>query len=312
VHANSQGEGVTVGLIDTGVDASHPDLAGSILPGVDLSASGAPDGRRDGDGHGTGMAGLVVAHGSALGIAPKARILPIRMTLSSVIASDVPPAIDWAVTHGAQVVSLALSVPDTRELAAAVTRALAANVVIVAAAGNKPDDAGVGYPAAYEGVIAAAGVGRDGQHADVSVAGPPIVLAAPAVDIISTLPGGGYSIGVGTSAATAIIAGAAALVRSKYPDLSAREVYHRLTATADDKGAPGRDIEYGYGIVNPLKALTADVPPLTASPTGGSAQPPGPNLPTRTVLIGAIIGLLLVAAAASVAFLVARRRSSTT
>src|SRR5690606_39806474 len=107
--------------------------------------------------------------------------------------------------------------------------------------------------AAYPGVIAAVGVGRDGNHAEISVTGPQAVLAAPAVDIVSTTTtfGGrnGYSIGTGTSNATAIIAGAAALVRSRFPELSAAEVVHRLTATADDRGAPGRDPEYGYGIV---------------------------------------------------------------
>lgn len=156
--------------------------------------------------------------------------------------------------------------------------ALKADVVVVAAAGNRPEATRVEWPAAYPGVIAAAGVDRDGNHAEVSVTGPEVVLAAPAVDIVSTNKLGEtrYSTGTGTSSATAIIAGAAALVRAKYPDLSAAEVVHRLTATAVDKGPPGRDELYGYGVLDLVAALTADVPPMP-SPTAAS-QTTGPNL----------------------------------
>jgi type VII secretion-associated serine protease mycosin len=309
-HAISKGEGVIVAVIDTGVDASHPDLAGSILPGVDLSGVTATAGGPDIDGHGTAMAGLIVAHGSALGIAPAARVLPIRDGVSYVDARNVSPAIDWAVAHGAKVLSLSLGIPNTPELSAAVKRALDADVVVVAGVGNKPESAGVGYPAAYDGVIAAAGVDRNGQHAEISVVGFPVVLAAPAVNIISTGPSNTYRQGTGTSDATAIIAGAAALVRSEYPRLSAKEVYHRLTATADDKGPPGRDIEYGYGVVNLVKALTADVPPLTpsATPRSDAAEDKGSSLPTRTVLIGAIVAVALAAAGATLTILLTRRR----
>ncbi len=146
------------------------------------------------------------------------------------------------------------------------------------------------------------GVDRNGNHASVSVTGPQAVLAAPAVEITSTdiRTGGhnGYRVATGTSDATAIIAGAAALVRSRFPTMSAADVVHRLTATADDKGPPGRDDEYGYGVVNLVKALTADVAPLTpsATPTAVAAQPsPGDN---RT-------GLLIIAVAAGLVILTA-------
>src|SRR5690606_19313255 len=116
------------------------------------------------------------------------------------------------------------------------------DIVVVAGVGNAPESSTVGYPAAYPGVVAAAGVDKNGDRAAVSVTGPQTVLAAPAVDIVSTglrtNGRSGYSIGTGTSNATAIIAGAAALVRSRFPELSAAEVVHRLTATADDRGAP--------------------------------------------------------------------------
>jgi subtilisin family serine protease len=111
--------------------------------------------------------------------------------------------------------------------------------------------------------------------------------------------GGGYRRNSGTSDATAIIAGVAALVRSKFPELSAREVIHRMTATAIDKGKPGRDEEYGFGIVNPVGALTADVPPLSESPSSGApttgAQPSQPKEDGSPAL-GWIIAALLAAA----------------
>lgn len=120
----------------------------------------------------------------------------------------------------------------------------------------------MGYPATEKGVIAVGGINRNGEHAAVSVTGPEIDVVAPAVDIYSTSYDGKYSKGTGTSSATAIVAGAVALIRSKYPDLPAQEVAHRLTATAIDKGPPGRDDEYGYGVIDLVAALTADVPPL--------------------------------------------------
>jgi subtilisin family serine protease len=107
----------------------------------------------------------------------------------------------------------------------------------------------------------------------LSVTGEAVAIAAPGVDIYSTSTNNNYSKGSGTSAATAIVAGAAALVRSKYPELSAHEVVHRLTATATDKGTPGRDEQYGYGVLNLVAALTADVPPLSASAAPPATSP---------------------------------------
>jgi subtilisin family serine protease len=137
------------------------------------------------------------------------------------------------------------------------------------------------------------------------------VLAAPAVDIVSTNTGGGYFKGFGTSDATAIIAGVAALVRSKFPELSAREVVHRMTSTAIDKGKPGRDDEYGFGIVNPVGALTADVPPLESSPASSSptvgAQPsPGPKNTGSSALVWVLGGVLLAAAGVGAAIAIRR------
>jgi type VII secretion-associated serine protease mycosin len=321
VHQITQGEGVTVAVVDTGVD-SHPDLDGNVLPGGDVTIGGT-DGREDLVGHGTAMAGLIAAHGRGssgiLGIAPKARILPVRNDAGGKTGGVyVDGGIRWAVQHGAKVICASYGAPNSAEARQEVQDALSHDVVIVAAVGNRPEVTTVAYPAAYPGVVAAAGVDRAGNHTDISVAGQEVVLAAPAADVISTGEFGKYSTGQGTSNATAIIAGAAALVRAKYPQLSAREVIHRLTATADDKGPPGRDPEYGYGVLNIVAALTADVPPLPASPSPAGAQPSistpssqatrpdNGTSPVVLILVG--LGLLLVAAAGATTYLLRRNR----
>jgi type VII secretion-associated serine protease mycosin len=322
-HRYSQGEGIVVGVVDTGVDGSHPDLAGNVLPGGDFVPNGG-DGRTDLDGHGTVMAGLIAAHGQgqfgALGIAPKAQILPVRISVDNG-SPQVGNGIAWASEHGARVICAAFGGPDSPALQYEIRQAQAADVVVVAAVGNRPQSVEIGFPAAYEGVVAAAGVDKAGGHADVSVIGDRVVLSAPAVDIISTELYRRYSTGTGTSNATAIIAGAAALVRAKYPQLSAREVVHRLTATADDKGPPGRDPEYGYGVVNLVAALTAEVPPLPVSPQpstsatkpsahASSTQGAPPQPSNRIPLIAIGLGLLLAAAAGASAIIWTLNRRS--
>ncbi|MEU8422495.1 S8 family serine peptidase [Micromonospora sp. NPDC048835] len=283
----SQGEGITVAVPDTGV-YPHPDLAGNLLRGIDLTnGGGGGDGKADQNSHGTGMAGLIAAHGQeggrgAKGIAPKAKVLPIVSSgADNQSSADIlGRAIEYAVSSGAGVISISSAGGSSPALRRAIREALLANVVVVAAAGNRPGDTEVGYPASEDGVLAVGGVDKFGVHATVSVTGPEVDVVAPAVDIYSTSIDGKYRKGTGTSDATAIVAGAAALIRSKYPHLPAREVAHRLTATAIDKGAPGRDDEYGYGVIDLVAALTADVPPLgfesVSAPAGaGSATATG-------------------------------------
>jgi subtilisin family serine protease len=309
----SEGEGVTVGVVDTGVDASHPDLAGNILPGLTVPPA-TSDPHIDVDGHGTKMAGLIAAHGRAIGVAPKAKILPIKQQDTS-LGGGFGGGIRLAVDHGATVLCLAYGVQDDPTMRKDVEYAIQKDVVVIAAVGNTNAAVVEGFPAGYPGVVGAAGTDRNGNHAAISVVSVNADLAAPAVDIYSTdsLYGSsnGYRTGSGTSDSTAIIAGAAALVRAKFPKLSAVEVIHRLTATADDKGPPGRDDEYGYGVVNLVKALTADVPPLTPSATPPATQAVQPA-PAKTGPPLALIGVIVVAVlgAAFVAVGLARRRAT--
>ncbi len=308
-HRYSDGTGVLVAVLDSGVDATHPDLAGNVVAGTDVQPGASDDGRVDTDGHGTAMAGLIAAHGhgpgssdGVLGIAPHATILPVKD--GGALTSAIPAAVDWAVAHGAEVISISQAgdAGDPTEQRA-ITNAIAHNVVVVAGVGNTPGTS-VQYPAAYPGVLAVAAIDQQGNHADFSLTGPQVVLSAPGVKVTHPWLEHGYARSDGTSDATAIVAGVVALVRAKYPNLSATEVVHRLTATAIDKGAPGRDEEYGYGIVNPVGALTADVPPLTQpSPSQTPSQPDQPG-PTRTnpwVFVAIGVGLLILAAVGLVA-----------
>lgn len=283
-HKISQGEGVTVAVIDTGVDP-HPDLSNNLLSGTVTYPGESGDGRKDVDpgAHGTKMAGLIAAHGrgnkGALGIAPKAKILPVRDSEDLYKGSPdyTAEGIRWAISKKANVISISGGGTSSSQLRAAIEEALRSDIVVVAAAGNSPQDTLVIFPAGYEGVVAVGATDTKGNHADISVTGKKVVISAPGVGIYSTSRNGGYRTSNGTSNSTAIVAGAAALIRSKYPDLSAKEVVHRLTATADDKGAPGRDEEYGYGVLDIVAALTADVPPLE-----GDAQPTGAATPEPT------------------------------
>ncbi|MFG1937311.1 type VII secretion-associated serine protease mycosin [Micromonospora tulbaghiae] len=316
-HVISEGDGVTVAVPDTGIDP-HPDLRENLLAGTDLSGKG--DGRQDHDGHGTSMAGLIGAHGQpdhsgALGVAPRAKLLPIRTRLvnGKGSADELAASVEWAVANHADVISISAVAGATSRLQGAIRSALEAEIVVVAAVGNQPEDRTVGYPASEPGVIGVGGIDRSGIHASISATGPEIDIVAPAVDIYSTSYDGKYSKGTGTSSATAIVAGAAALIRSKYPNLPAQEVAHRLTATAVDKGPPGRDDQYGYGVIDLVAALTADVPPLGFESSNVTPPASAEAAPDKGDSAGTIRGLatlgVLVAAGGGYLFWRRRRRA---
>ncbi|TDC72567.1 peptidase S8, partial [Micromonospora sp. KC606] len=295
-HRITKGRGVTVAVIDSGVDPNVPDLRGQVLPGHGIGADAAVDGRTDDDkvAHGTAMAGIIAGRGGGamrqLGIAPEAKILPIS-TGWDTDPDEVAKGIRWAVDHGADVINMSFSGSGagTPEQVAAVRYALEKNVVLVAAAGNtKQGDRGIGVPANIPGVIAVTGLGKNGAFFPGSTSGREAVLAAPMQDIISprptTVSANGFGVGSGTSEATAIASGVVALVRARYPDLDAANVVNRLIRTAQDRGPGGRDADFGFGAVDPLPALTRSVPAVTAHPLlaevpGGSAAPPDGSPP---------------------------------
>ncbi|WP_326828382.1 S8 family serine peptidase [Parafrankia elaeagni] len=280
------GEGVIVAIIDGGVDATHPKLRGQLLPGYGIGPDAAPDGLRDDDpdGHGTAMAGIVAARAdvgdpSVWGVAPKAKILPIS-TGAEADSEEVARAIRIAVDRGAGVISMSLgSVGEaTSREASAVRYALAHDVVVVASAGNtEPGDTEVNSPANIPGVIAVTGSDYRGRFWGGSVQGPEAVLAAPGPGIRAPVPvrvsSDGLDTGGGTSNSAAIVAGVAALVRSELSGLDGANVVNRLIRTALDMGPPGRDDRYGFGLVDPVAALTADIPRVAANPLLAAPAP---------------------------------------
>ncbi|MGW6916036.1 type VII secretion-associated serine protease mycosin [Kitasatospora sp. NPDC054939] len=268
----SQGEGVVVAVIDSGVSQSHQDLVGQVLPGADFSKAGT-DGRSDSDGHGTAMASLIAGrgHGSGagvMGLAPKAKILPIR--LSSENESSNPQqnglalAIRYAVDHGAKVISMSVGGASRFDSVqrSAVNYAVSKDVVLVAAAGNNGQENPVEYPAAFPGVVAVGAVDSKGTVWDRSTPGPETTLVGPGADVYhaSTKTASGYAVGEGTSGATAYVSATAALIRSKYPELSAGQVINRMikSATPPPDASPVPNSRYGYGILAPAKALEPD------------------------------------------------------
>lgn len=276
-HKITQGEGVTVAVIDSGVDHRHPDLKGVLLPGHNFS-EGRRDGWQDPTGHGTAMATLIAGRGhghqhrdGVLGIAPRTKVLPVRVKGSGPVASPraLEQGIEWAADHGADILSISLTDLERPGLEEAVRYAQQRGVLVIAAAGNTADgDREVMWPARYPGVVAVSGTDPDGNFTAASVSGRQVVLSAPATGIVTAGSGetGRYTVGTGTSSATAIVAGVAALVKARYPDLDAANLIHRLTATAEDRGPEGRDPRYGCGIVDPVAALTEPVPRTTADP----------------------------------------------
>lgn len=284
VHRISTGQGVVVAVIDSGVDASHPDLKGQVLPGV-RSDGGSGDGRADENGHGTHVAAVIAATNSGkngvLGVAPGAKILPIKASEGDEEAGyeAIAKGIRLAVDHGAKVINVSIAGPLAGEHLEAVEYALSKDVVIIAGAGNT--SAGhrtVQAPANIPGVIAVTGLDQRGDFWSGSAQGPEAVISAPAEEIVSadipTKSRSRYSVGDGTSDATAIVSGVAALIRSQYPNLDAANVINRIIRTADDAGPPGRDPQYGFGKINALRALTASVPEVTTNPLLARAEVP--------------------------------------
>ncbi|MEH0841404.1 type VII secretion-associated serine protease mycosin [Micromonospora sp. CPCC 205711] len=279
----STGRGVTVAVIDSGVDASHQDLVGQVLPGIDLvSPGGAAE--PDPVGHGTTVASLIAGRNDdrrgVVGLAPDARILPVRVLDDENRYDDaliVAKGVRWAVDNGARVINLSLGGGgDSPALAAALDYAFARDVVVVACTGNVATSTStkVWYPAREPGVIAVAGLERDSENLWAgSITGHATVLTAPATGLIGARPPGGYWGVQGTSFASPLVAATAALIRARYPQMSAGDVVNRLLVTAKDIGPAGRDDRFGYGLVDPVAALTADVPATHRNPLDDNASP---------------------------------------
>ncbi|PRY28213.1 type VII secretion-associated serine protease mycosin [Pseudosporangium ferrugineum] len=320
----TKGAGVTVAVLDTGVDARHPDLRGAVLPGRQ-TVQNKPAGNDDGVGHGTGIAGIIGGrgHGSGdgvLGIAPEAKILPVRPVNDSYFVAQ---GIRYAVAQGAKVINMSFETRASESLRAALREAAAADVVLVGAAGNEGDKGNEQeYPSAYPEVLTVGALQRNNKIAPFSNHGPQVDLAAPGVEIPAPAPEGRYVTLEGSSAAAAIVSGSAALIRAEHPDLSAAEVVARLTGTAIDRGAKGRDDFYGAGQLDLMAALTAPQPAASSSPPAGAngqtapnGQAAAPRPPDSTAddggglppLLFVAIGVVLLVVAGGVVLVLRRR-----
>ncbi|MFE6333151.1 type VII secretion-associated serine protease mycosin [Streptomyces sp. NPDC057806] len=327
----TKGEGITVAVLDTGVDDKHPDLAGNVLAGKDMVGFGAKRGDRAWARHGTAMAGIIAGHGhgygngdGVLGIAPEARILPVRVILEdgdparakarTTRGNALAEGIRWAADHGADVINLSLgddsksAHPEPAE-DEAVQYALRKGAVVVASAGNGGEKGDhISYPAAYPGVIAATAVDKFGTRASFSTRRWYATVSAPGVDVVIADPDRKYYEGWGTSAAAAFVSGAVALVKSAHPGLSPAQIKKLLEDTARNAPADGRDDSRGHGFVDPAAAIekAAGLKPAGLRAKGHRAEYFGPGPDTRAAsddatgwaapLAGGTGGVLLVAA----------------
>ncbi len=257
-HELSTGRGIKIAVIDTGVDADHPDLQGAIVETFD--ALGSKDPRPD--MHGTAIAGIIRARGLVLGVAPDATLLAVR-AFETAPRRGLPEstsfvllrALDWSVRHGANVLNLSFSGDRDPAMERIIAEAIRRNVILVAAAGNGGPKAAPSYPAAYPQVIAVtAHDSTDHLYAHAN-RGPYITVAAPGVDILVPILKHGHMFMSGTSMSSAYVAGIMALLLERAPNLSPERAARILMETAGDLGAPGRDDEFGAGRVDARAAL---------------------------------------------------------
>ncbi|GIG57055.1 type VII secretion-associated serine protease [Longispora fulva] len=328
----SRGTGVTVAVLDSGVDATQPLLNGRVQAGGNVLAGKDPKGSVDCVGHGTQVAGIIAGQPTPdlafHGVAPDVSILPIRVsedpdTIGASNRSATPAqfasAITTAVSAHARVIDISgVLYTDDAAVRAAISAAVAQNIVVVAAAGNHggPNDPNpTPYPAAYPGVLGVGAIDQAGNRWANSQHGTYVGLVAPGGAVPATQRGSGLVTVDGTSIAAAFVSGAAALVIARWPHLTGPEVIRRLEATASPAPGTAPSLEYGYGVVNPYAAVTEQLstpvpapvamPALTVPPVpaGQAAHEAAWARSTRIAMIlagVALVGVLVTAGAAVV------------
>ncbi|GAA2469881.1 type VII secretion-associated serine protease mycosin [Streptomyces mauvecolor] len=283
----STGKGMKVAVIDTGVDIKNPQLKGAVdaskgknLLQKDLKDTsgqplprGAENGTTDTVGHGTKVAGIIAARPAKgtgfVGLAPDATIIPVEQNDADGhgTAQTLADAIRYAIGVGADVINISQDTANAVEPAAtlkqAIDTALAQNIVVVASAGNDGLGGNVKqtYPASYPGVLAVAASDRNNERAAFSQSGEFVGVAAPGVDMVSTVPGGGHCADSGTSFSAPYVAGVAALIKAKHPKWTQREVVAQIEQTAE-RSVSGHDRLVGWGVIDPVRALTEDDHPI--------------------------------------------------
>lgn len=255
---------VTVGVIDTGIDGQHPDLAGQLVSGWDFINQRAypPDANYDQQGHGSHVAGIIGAVGNngvgITGVNWTCSLLPLKVFgAGGGAVSDLAQAVLWATDNQARVINMSLGGKSySQTYADAINYALAHNVTVVASMGNDGKTS-VNYPAAYQGVIAVGSTTAQDNISSFSTRGPHISVCSPGSQIYSTYNDDAYRTLSGTSMAAPQVAGACALLLSLRPVLTPQEIKTQLEETADDLGAPGFDETYGWGRINLQRLMGA-------------------------------------------------------
>jgi hypothetical protein len=279
VHRMAIGSNVLVAVIDSEIDGRHPELAGAVVDEFD--AIGNHDKPHV---HGTGMAGAIAAHRRLIGVAPGVRILAIHAFSSNgadsaqATSAHILMGIDWAIRKGAQVINMSFAGPDDPMLALALQKAHDKGIILIGAAGNLGPKSPPLYPGADPNVIAVTATDAKDQLLPQANQGAYIAVAAPGVDILEPAPNGGFQLTTGTSVAAAHVSGIVALLLDRDPTLDSAGVRDILTASAKHHTLKGRDDQFGWGLVDPyraLQALDAKVAARAKAPatTEGSAAP---------------------------------------
>ena len=272
-HRVATGKGVLVAVIDSEIDTAHPEIAPAVADRFDaVSTASHPD------SHGTGMAGVIVAHSQMTGIAPAARILAIRAFSgdngkSEATTLSILRGLDWAIERGARIINMSFAGPFDPDVAQALAAARKKGAVLIAAAGNAGPKSPPLYPAADKNVIAVTATDTQNHLLRVANRGPYISLAAPGVDILVPTPGQGYTLTTGTSVAAAQVSGLAALLLQLRPKLSPDEVRNIVQSTSLDLGPKGRDDQFGYGLADAERAVMSLIPVAAASSGARNPEP---------------------------------------
>ncbi len=288
----TRGEGVTIAIIDTGIGKVPSVFGDAVVDGTDVSGSGTPDGRTpvgavDGD-HGSWVASLAAGRGKAdgtgmIGVAPEAKLLSVSVGFGAAAAvpfvEQVADGVRWAVDQGADIINMSFTTNTLdwdKSWDDAFLYAYEHDVVVVVAAGNRGSGTDViGAPATIPGVLTVGGVDQTGTASvEASTQGITIGISAPSEGLLGVSADGELSLWRGTSGASPIVAGVAALIRSAFPDMDAANVINRIIKTA--LPVPGvsdlPDPLYGYGLLNASAAVTASVPTVDANPMGDLAE----------------------------------------
>jgi hypothetical protein len=276
-HQFARGMNVTIAVIDSGVDARHPELANSIADNFDALGS-----REGPHVHGTGIAGAIVAHARLMGSAPEARLLAIRAFGAGSKGAEstsyvILRGLNYAAEHGAQIINMSFAGPKDPLIERGIAAIAARGILMVAAAGNAGAKSPPLYPAANPNVIAVSGTDAQEKLFAASNRGNHIAIAAPGADIFLPAPDEKYQITSGTSFSAAYVSGVAALLLERNPALKPSDVRAILMKTARDLGAPGRDDLFGAGNADAFAAVTAAAAAPTVPLAAASGKPAGEN-----------------------------------